>query len=81
MRSFSEGQYHLFKDDGTVALTWLQQDSSIEISFYYADKFPIVFMVPHSPCVTNGPSIHAHWAGFSAMDQRQLTGPKEGSLC
>lgn len=27
--------------------------------------------------VTSGPSQHAHWAGFSTGDQRQLTGPKE----
>lgn len=76
---FSEGQYHLFRDDGTVALI-CPQYGGFEISVSYADKFPIVFIAPCSSRVTSGPSLHAHGAGFFAVDQSQLTSPKEGSL-
>lgn len=43
--SFSDGQYCLFKAYGTVTLTGLQEERSLEISCNCADRFPTAFTV------------------------------------
>lgn len=77
MLSFSEGEYHLFEDDGTVALTdiWYRMEALRFYSIVLTDfpQYSGFFICS----VTSGPSLHAHLAGFSTMDQSQLAHPKE----
>lgn len=76
MLSFSEGQYHSFRDDGTVALTSVQTMEVFSFLPLYGQTSHCIHGSSFALC-DRGPRLHALRAGFSTMDQSQLTGRKE----